>query len=177
MVREVRGVEVADFEDVVAQVYRSRDRANMAAAVASLERLRAELPGFGPAAFELANALDAAGDERRAEGLYREALELGVTGERQRRCVVQLASTLTALCRASESLEVLAAARAEHPEWTEVAVFEALALHDAGLHDRAMSSLLRVVAEEAGDPSLVRYRSAWTETADALAAGSDADQR
>lgn len=164
------------FEDAVAAAYWHRNRDDMAPTIAAFADLAVAHPNHGPASFELANALDAGGEEARAERHYRHALDLGLAGDRYRRCVVQLASTLTALGRPDEALAVLADARADHPQWPEVGVFAAIALHRAGRTDQAFSELLRTFAEHHGRDDLNRYRAAWTETADTLGHRTGGDQ-
>src|ERR1700736_4685703 len=60
-----------------------------------IERLVAERAADAPAAvFEHAAALDSTGHSDLAVPLYRQALDLGLSGERRRRAVIQLASSL-----------------------------------------------------------------------------------
>lgn len=151
--------EDSDFEAAVALLYAARDRGNMAPTVAAFTGLAQEHPAHGPALFELVSALDADGQESLAERYYRQALDLGVTGDRHRRCVVQLSSALTAVDRPDEALRLLADPGAEHPEWAEVGVFTAFAEHRAGRPDSAVAQLLGVITEHTGNEDLDRYRA------------------
>ncbi|WP_328812441.1 tetratricopeptide repeat protein [Rhodococcus sp. NBC_00297] len=140
----------------------------MASTVAAFTHLARTHPDHGPALFELANALDADGQEALAERHYRQALDLGITGDRQRRCVVQLASTLTELGKPDDVLLLLVDVGAEHPEWAEVGVFRAIAEHRAGRPNTAVAQLLSVITEHNGNQDLDRYRAAWREAVSAI---------
>src|SRR5215208_1710533 len=75
-----------------------------------IEQLVADLPADSAvAAFERACAFDSTGHPARAVPLYLRALELGLEGERRRRTVIQLASSLRNLGQVSESLRLLTA--------------------------------------------------------------------
>ena len=79
---------------------------------AKIEELIAGLPADSAvAAFERASAFDSTGHPDQAIPLYRRALGLGLEGERRRRAVIQLASSLRNLDQASESVELLTAER------------------------------------------------------------------
>ncbi|MEO7555607.1 MAG: tetratricopeptide repeat protein [Acidimicrobiales bacterium] len=77
---------------------------------ALIDKLADELPTpSGPATFERACAFDSTGHSDRAVPLYRQALELGLTGERRRRAVIQLSSSLRNLGQQDESIALLTA--------------------------------------------------------------------
>jgi tetratricopeptide (TPR) repeat protein len=114
-----------------------------------MEQLVAELPAdSGVAAFERASSLDSTGHSDRAVPLYRQALELGLHGERRRRAVIQLASSLRNVGRASESVALLTAEREAGSDDLDDAVsaFLALALVDTGRERKAVSVALTALS-------------------------------
>jgi tetratricopeptide (TPR) repeat protein len=130
---------------------------------AKVDELVADLPsGSAVAAFERACAFDSTGDPDRAVPLYREALEIGLDGERRRRAVIQLASSLRILDRVSESLELLKAERERPSDRLDDAVsaFLALALASNGREREAVSVALGALA-----PHLPRYQRSVTNYA------------
>jgi hypothetical protein len=72
-----------------------------------MDRVAAELPADNAVAvFERAGSLDSTGHSDLAVALYRQPLELGLHGERRRRAVIQVASSLRNLGRARKVREV-----------------------------------------------------------------------
>jgi thioredoxin-like negative regulator of GroEL len=146
----------ADWERRVADAWASIDRLSEAEFLAMIDELAAELPaGSGAAAFERAASLDSTGHSDRAVPLYRQALEDGLTGERRRRAVIQMASSLRNLGRPEESVELLTAEMAAGSDHLDDAVraFLALALVDVGREREAVSLALAALA-----PHLPRYQ-------------------
>ncbi|MFE0673394.1 tetratricopeptide repeat protein [Streptomyces sp. NPDC058867] len=112
---------------------------------AKIEALADELPEGHPVAyFERASANDSTGEGETAVPLYRKALEAGLTGERRRRAVIQMASTLRALGDAETSIELLAGERENGSDHLDDAVsaFLALALIDVGREREAAALAL-----------------------------------
>jgi hypothetical protein len=145
-----------DWEERLALLWRSLDDLNEEHFLTRMEELTAELPaGSGVGAFERAAALDSTGHSDLAVPLYREALDLGLEGERRRRAVIQMASSLRNLGHAEESVELLTAERDAASDDLDdaVAAFLALALVDAGREREAVSVALRALA-----PHLPRYQ-------------------
>jgi tetratricopeptide repeat protein len=123
---------------------------------AKVDELVAQLPsGSAIASFERACAWDSTGHSDRAVPLYRLALEQGLEGERRRRAVIQLASSLRNTGDVKESLRLLAAERERAPDALDDAVsaFLALALADSGREREAVSIALAALA-----PHLPRYQ-------------------
>ena len=87
--------------------------------------------------------------------MYRRALELGLEGERRRRAVIQMASSLRNLGRPEESVALLTAERDAGSDALDdaVAVFLALALADVGREREALALALGALA-----PHLPRYQ-------------------
>ena len=124
--------------------------------VARIEELAAELPAGSPVAlFERAGAFDSTGHSDLAVPLYRESLELGLDGDRRRRAVIQLASSLRNVGGAAESVALLTAEREAGSDELDDAVdaFLALALVDTGREREAVSVALTALSRH-----LTRYQ-------------------
>ena len=145
-----------DWEDRLAALWLSLDGHTSSEFVAELEALLAQLPANSPvAACEGASAQDSTGHPDLAVPLYREALDLGLTGIRRRRAAIQLASSLRNLGRPDESVALLRHEADQQSDELDDAVraFLALALHDVGAHDEALALALTALA-----PHLPRYQ-------------------
>jgi hypothetical protein len=134
--------------------------------VAAIDQLTDELPdddGTGP--FERAAARDSTGHSDLAVPLYRQALERGLTGERRRRAVIQLASSLRNTGEVAAGVDLLEAELARTSDALDDAVraFLALALVDAGREREAVSHALIALA-----PHLPRYQRSTAAYARAL---------
>ncbi|WP_171112211.1 MULTISPECIES: tetratricopeptide repeat protein [unclassified Streptomyces] len=117
---------------------------------AKIGALADELPEGQPVAcFERASAHDSTGEGEAAVPLYRKALESGLSGERRRRAVIQLASTLRALGEAETGVELLTAEREKGSDHLDDAVtaFLALALMDVGREREAASLALGALSK------------------------------
>jgi len=117
---------------------------------AKVGALADELPaGDGVAYFERASAHDSTGQGEEAVPLYRQALDAGLTGERRRRAVTQMASTLRALGEAKTSVQLLSAERDNGSDHLDDALagFLALALIDVGREREAASLALQALAK------------------------------
>jgi tetratricopeptide (TPR) repeat protein len=117
--------------------------------------------------FERAAAFDSTGHSDQAVPLYRRALEHGLEGERRRRAVIQMASSLRNLGQAEESVALLRAERERGSDHLDDAVsaFLALALVDTGREREAVSIALTALA-----PHLPRYQRSLGSYAEDLAA-------
>ena len=143
--------------------------------LALIEELAAELPPDSAiGAFERASAFDSTGHSDRAVPLYRRALEAGLTGERRRRAVIQLASSLRNLGRPAESVALLTTERDAGSDQLDDAVraFLALALADV---DRDREALSLSIALAALAPHLPRYQRSLANYARLLADPEPAD--
>lgn len=133
---------------------------------AVIDGLAAELPAGHPvAAFERACAFDSTGRPDLAEPLYREALAGELPGERRRRAVIQLASTVRNLGRPQESVELLTQELGRGSDHLDDAVRAvlALALTDAGREREAVSVAVGALAAH-----LPRYQRSMAAYARAL---------
>jgi hypothetical protein len=146
----------ADWERRLADVWASIDEREETEFLGLIEKLAAELPpGSGAGVFERAASLDSTGHPDLAVPLYREALHLGLTGERRRRAVIQMASSLRNLGQVEDSVALLRAemeAGSDHLD-DAVRAFLALALVDTGHEREAVSLALGALA-----PHLPRYQ-------------------
>ena len=157
-----------DWERRVAEAWAAIDRYQEDEFRALIDDLAAELPdGSAIAAFERACAFDSTGHPDQAVPLYRKALETGVTGERRRRSVIQLASSLRNLGQPTESVKLLSAeleAGSDHLD-DAIRCVLALALTDLGREREAVSILLTALAKH-----LPRYQRSMANYARLLVA-------
>ncbi|MCE4063951.1 tetratricopeptide repeat protein [Chryseobacterium gleum] len=111
--------------------------------------------------FERACAFDSTGHEKKAEPLYRSALDKGLTGLRRRRARIQLASTLRNNGKAEESIRILREEKASYSDELNDAVdsFLALSLSSAGEHKEALAIALKAISKHLPryNNSLIRY--------------------
>jgi tetratricopeptide (TPR) repeat protein len=150
------------WERRIGELWAAFDDYEPEAFLREMRLLIGELPLDHPAAlFELASAHDSIGQEQQAEPLYRAALAGGLDPYRRRRGVIQFASTLRNLGRASEAVELLYHERGEMPDELDdaVAAFLALALSDTGKPREALSIALGALASHMTryGRSLARY--------------------
>jgi hypothetical protein len=145
-----------EWEQRVTDLWASIDDHTEEEFLTRVEELVAELPADSAiAAFERASSLDSTGHSDLAVPLYRRALELGLHGDRRRRAVIQMASSLRNLGQAPESVALLTAEREAGSDELDDAVsaFLALALVDTGREREAVS-----VAVTALSRHLTRYQ-------------------
>lgn len=138
-----------------------------------MEQLVGELPADSPvAAFERASSLDSTGHSNLAVPLYRQALERGLDGERRRRAVIQMASSLRNLGQASESVALLRAEQKRQSDNLDDAVsaFLALALVDTGREREAVSLALTALSRH-----MTRYQRSLANYAQALSDDSSSN--
>ncbi|MDQ6899749.1 MAG: tetratricopeptide repeat protein [Candidatus Dormibacteraeota bacterium] len=158
--------EGLEWEQRLADLWESLDEHSEEAFLTRIEQLVAELPPDSAVAlFERAAALDSTGHSDLAVPLYRQALDIGPQGERRRRAVIQLASSLRNIGRAPESVALLTAERQVESDDLDDAVsgFLALALVDMGREREAISLALTALSRH-----LTRYRRSLANYAQAL---------
>ena len=145
-----------DWERRIATAWATFDARSDDENRALIDSLADELPaGSAVASFERAAAFDSTGRSDLAVPLYREALERGLTPERRRRAVIQLASSLRNVGEVEESVTLLTAELGQPSDELDDAVrgFLALALADVGRERDALSHALTALA-----PHLPRYQ-------------------
>ncbi|WP_022886849.1 tetratricopeptide repeat protein [Glaciibacter superstes] len=146
----------SEWEQRAATLWATLDELDGVKFLARIDALAAELPaGSAVSAFERAAARDSTGHSDLAIPLYREALETGLTGERRRRAVIQLASSLRNLGKAEESAAILEEERGRESSNLDDALSAvlALALTDVGREREAVSIAVAALA-----PHLPRYQ-------------------
>lgn len=156
----------AAWEQRLAECWAGLDTLGEADFLAGIDELAAELPaGDAVGLFERASALDSTGHDDQAVQLYRRALDNGLAGERRRRAVIQLASSLRNLGRAQESVSLLSTQLQPQSDGLDDAVraFLALALADLGREREALSVALAALA-----PHVPRYQRALADYAGEL---------
>ena len=121
--------ENADWEQRLAAAWATLDDLDEDQFVAAIDDLVAELPpqsAIGP--FERACAFDSTGHSDLAVPLYKSALNIGLTGTRRRRAVIQMASSMRNIGRAQEAVTLLSAELEAEPDELTGAVRGVLAL-------------------------------------------------
>ncbi|BCY13694.1 tetratricopeptide repeat protein [Actinoplanes sp. L3-i22] len=137
------------WEERLAALWASIDERDVADFRQAIADLAAELPPGDPdATFERAAAFDSTGSSDLAVPLYQEALAAGLTGERRRRAVIQMSSSLRNLGRSPESVTLLTAELATTSDHLDDAVKTvlALALTDVGREREAVALAVGALA-------------------------------
>src|SRR5437867_2395003 len=102
----------ADWEERLAALWISIEEFSEEEFRARMDSLVSELePNSAIGLFERGGTFDSTGHSDLAVPLYRQALALGLLGERRRRAVIQLSSSLRNLGEAAESVRLLKAER------------------------------------------------------------------
>jgi Flp pilus assembly protein TadD len=161
----------AEWERRSAELWASLDDHDPEEFIRRIAQLADELPADHPvAAFERACAFDSTGHSDRAVPLYRQAHELGITGIRRRRTIIQLASSLRNIGQAHESVELLTAERQRGSDELDDAVSAtlALALTSVGREREAVSIAVAALA-----PHLPRYQRSMANYARLLVEPDD----
>ena len=152
----------------IEEAFAKRDRANMGPTIAFFEKLLSEHPDNPHVLYEVGGSYDTDGQEDKAILYYERALP-GLSGDTRRKCLLQYGSTLRNLGRFDESLRVFTKACAEYPESDSLRVFKALTHHAAGHKDKALATLLLVIADRVDTPEIKRYEASIRGNADYLA--------
>ena len=163
--------EDSKWESRVATLWAELDRSDESDFRARMEALIGELPpGSGIGLFERAAAFDSTGHPDQAVPLYEEALEAGLDGERRRRAVIQMASSIRNLGAPETAVRLLSAEAERTSDALDgaVATFLALALADLGREREAVAVALKAISRY-----LPRYNRSVERYAAALTEGSD----
>ena len=139
----------AEWERRLDLLWASLDDRDADEFVAAMGELVGELPPHDAIGlFEQASAFDSTGHPDLAVASYRQALERGLSGQRRRRAVIQLASSLRNLGHAEVSVALLTAVLDAGSDDLDDAVraFLALALTSVGRDREAVSVALTALA-------------------------------
>ncbi len=121
--------ESADWEQRLAAAWRTLDDREEREFLAAIDELVAQLPPHSAIGlFERACAFDSTGHSDRAVPLYQSALDIGLTGARRRRAVIQMSSSMRNVGRAEEAVALLSAELEAEPDELTGAVRAVLAL-------------------------------------------------
>jgi hypothetical protein len=140
----------AEWEKRISDLWRAIDDHDENEFVALVDGLAAELPpGSAIGFFERAGARDSTGHSDLAVPLYKAALDGGLAGERRRRAIIQMASSLRNLGDARDAVALLTAELDAASDGLNGAVraFLALALVDVGREREAVAVALTALAE------------------------------
>ena len=160
----------ATWEQRIAELWAEIDSHEPDEFVRRIEALAEELPAGSPLGlFERGAAFDSTGHPDRAVPLYRAALKAGLEGERRRRAVIQMASSIRNLGDPQAALDLLtkeAAATSDDLD-SAVATFQALALADLGREREAVAVALTALSGYLPryNASVARYAQVLSEKA------------
>jgi hypothetical protein len=149
-------IDREQWERELAALWAMLDELDAPDFVARMDRHAARLPACDAVAlFERGGARDSTGHSNLAVPLYEQALAAGLSGERRRRAVIQMASSLRNLGRPAESVALLTAEQAAGSDALDdaVAATLALALVDAGREREAVATAVEALARH-----LTRYQ-------------------
>ncbi|PWW54893.1 tetratricopeptide repeat protein [Actinokineospora spheciospongiae] len=155
-----------DWEARLAGTWAELDTRGEAEFRALITDLTEELPADDPRSpFERAAALDSTGHSDLAVPLYRDALAAGLVGERRRRALIQLASSLRNTGDPAAGVALLEPELSAPSDHLDGAVrgFLALCLADVGREREAVAVALGALA-----PLLPRYQRSLANYARAL---------
>jgi tetratricopeptide (TPR) repeat protein len=153
----------SDWQSRVDEIWNRADELGDQGVMDAMDALAADAPDPALALFERGGSRDSGGRPDEAEGLYREALALGLPDDERAQCTIQLASTVRNLGRPEESLALLRDADPYPPYSAAFAAFESLALASLGRAEEGLSLVLHALA-----PTLPRYQRSVRAYADAL---------
>ena len=154
-------MELAEWEGAIEEVW---DRASSLADEelrSSIATLAEEYPeADGGALFEVAGSWDSTGHSVKAIPIYQQALELGLSEEKRRQAVIQMASSMRNVGRFGDALELLVNESTDSGDGLDDAVvaFRSLVMSDVGLTREALSDVLAALA-----PHLPRYQRSVAE--------------
>jgi hypothetical protein len=159
----------ADWEKRSLGLWAAIDDYDENAFVVLVDRLADELPaGNAVGLFERASARDSTGHPDLALPLYQAALDAGLLGERRRRAIIQMASSLRNLGHPQDAVDLLTVELDGEADALSGAVrtFLALALVDVGREREAVAVALTALSEY-----LPRYNRSVARYAHDLTAG------
>lgn len=132
-----------------------------------LERLALD-PEDASLNYEVACAHDREGLEHEAVPFYVRAIASGLAGDQLRGAYLGLGSTYRAIGDYEAALRTFDQGLEVFGEAEELIVFRAMALHNLGRSDEAMTHVLQMLASHSDSPWIERYRRAILFYADRL---------
>jgi tetratricopeptide (TPR) repeat protein len=146
---------------LLAEGVRWREQGRLDDALARMLDLSARYPEDAAVAYQTAWIHDRMGLESAALPHYRRAIASdGLDPQDRLGALTGCGSTLRVLGRYKEAAELLAAAVEEFPEDGALQAFLAMALHNLGRSDEAVTLLLRLLASSSTAPNIQAYRTA-----------------
>ncbi|WP_309126996.1 tetratricopeptide repeat protein [Microbacterium sp.] len=142
------------------RIFAARDRDHMAPTIEAFTALLEQHPDDPDVLYELGGAYDTDGQEQRAAGYYRRAMDAGLSGARLRQCYLQFGSTLRNLGRLDESIAMFDEGLERFPPSESLGLFRALTLHASGRPSAALGSVLELVADRFRTDEVLRYEAA-----------------
>jgi Tetratrico peptide repeat len=142
--------ENADWEKRLAAAWATLDDRDEVQFIAAIDDLVAELPDESAiGSFERACAFDSTGHSDLAVPLYQSAIDIGLTGIRRRRAVIQMASSMRNIGKAQEAVALLSAELEAEPDELTGAVRAVLALSlvNVGREREAVAVALTALSE------------------------------
>jgi cyanophycin synthetase len=103
-------------------------------------------------------ALDAAGKERQAVPVYRQAISRGLKNDDLHTALICLGSSLRTIGKTKSAIATLRKARRLFPRDVVAIMFLALAHYDAGQRDLVIRQLADALLSESTSPRLAPYR-------------------
>jgi hypothetical protein len=155
-----------DWEARLAGIWAAADDLDETELRGRIDALAAELREGDPVGlFERGGAFDSTGHSDRAVPLYRAALAAGLEGERRRRAVIQLSSSLRNTGHVDEAMDLLTGEMARGSDHFDdaVRVVLALCLADAGREREGLALVVEALAAH-----LPRYQRSMADYARAL---------
>jgi len=136
----------------------ARHGGKITSVLAQLVDLDRRYPNVAEIHYQLAWSLDTLGRQAEAVPHYERSIALGLPANELSGALLGLGSSLRSLGRAERSLEVLDEGKAKFPDHREFDVFRALALHELGRHNQAISLLLVALADTSEDVGLTAHQ-------------------
>lgn len=148
------------IDDEVNRAVALREKGADEDALAILLALVGDNPNHAAANLQCAWTHDKLGLETEAVPFYERAIELGLPSEDLESALLGLGSTLRALGRYPESLEVLDRAVSEFPDNRALEVFRAMSRYNNGQTKEAAETLLRLLVATTSAPDIRSYQTA-----------------
>lgn len=118
--------------------------------------------------YQCAWSFDVLGEESKAVGFYKKAIELGLLDEDLQGAILGLGSTYRTLGEYEKSKNVLHSGIEQYPNNRAIQVFYSMTLYNLEEHGTAMELLLNCLAETTTDADILKYKKAINFYSDKL---------